>query len=337
MPQISLDEITAKRAFSMHDGVVYRAAKMPKSFNEEGRSAGFIMTDETKDSYGDIVIAKGGDLTRFESNPIALLNHDKNRVIGTWADVKRVAKRIEGVVTLAEPGTSEDVDKAFNLMRQGILRAASIGFLPLEWEIDRDEDGNWMGIKWTKWEMTECSVVSVPANPMALAKSIKQGNTLALDLLEEVLDTYTKTAAGLIVPRSELEEAHREATGNPLKVNVDISAMDGFAQFKSLVERAEAAAKALGGDDEPAATDEDEINLITKDVEDALEKAMEEFTVSSEELPEKHKGFVARLMERVRGVFREEEPEPPVIIEGSLERARALRERMKQIADKEAA
>lgn len=340
MTRPSLDEIQARRSFSMDEGVVYRAAQPGRSFNEEARSCKFVMTDETPDSYGDVVVASGCNLERFNSNPIALMNHNRNSVIGTWSDVKKVAKRIEGVVNLAEEGTSECVDMTFSLMRQGIIKAASIGFMPTEWEVMRDEEGNWAGIKWLAWDMTECSVVSVPANPAALAKSIKQGNTLALDFLEDVLDTYTKTAAGLIVPREALEEAHKEATGDRTSITVGINAdSEGMNQFKALVERAEAAVAALTKDDDK--NDVDEVVLMTKDVEDAVEKALEEFAPGVDELPEEQGGIVRSIFERIRSVFRsepepEEEPEPEYV-EGSVEAAKALRERIKSLAADKAA
>jgi len=72
---VSVDEYIGKRSLVAKDGIIYRAAKMPKTFNAENRSATFVMTDETVDSYGDIVRAKGAKLDRFESNPICLLNH----------------------------------------------------------------------------------------------------------------------------------------------------------------------------------------------------------------------------------------------------------------------
>ena len=130
--RVSPEEFIAKRALSAHDGKLYRSAAMPKSFKEDTRSATFLMTDETPDSYGDIVKAKGAKLERFANNPIALRNHRSDMVIGTWSEVEQKGTKVTGTCTLAEPGTSAVVDETFKLMKQGILRAASIGFMPLE-------------------------------------------------------------------------------------------------------------------------------------------------------------------------------------------------------------
>lgn len=212
---VSIDEYLGSRKLAAtDDGVVYRAIKAPRSFNPESRSARFVMTDETVDSYGDIVRAKGADLSRFVTNPIALLNHRADLVIGTWEDVEVKPKRVEGTVRLAEEGTAPHIDMTFNLMRQGILRAASIGFVPLAVEKIRDENGEWThGYDIKEWELLETSVVSIPANPSALAKAMRDGDRMARDLIEQVLDEYVKTPSGLIVPREEFEAAHKEGSG----------------------------------------------------------------------------------------------------------------------------
>ena len=228
MPQkthVSVDEFIGTRSLVSKDGIVYRAAKMPKTFDAKTRSATFIMTDETVDSYGDIVRAKGCNLDRFENNPICLLNHSASLILGSWSDVKRIVKRIEGTATIAEAGTAPHVDMAYNLMAQGILRAASIGFMPLKVERRLDDNGEPM---WSydilEWEMYECSVVSVPANPAALAKSMKEGSMMARDLLEEVLDNYVKMPSGVIVAIKDIEAAHKAGGGDKTAVMVDIPA-----------------------------------------------------------------------------------------------------------------
>lgn len=220
--EVSVDEYIGTRSLVEKDGIIYRAAKMPKTFNAESRSATFVMTDETVDSYGDIVRAKGCKLDRFENNPICLLNHRSDLILGSWSDVKRIVRRIEGTATIAKEGTAPHVDMAYNLMSQGILKAASIGFMPLKVERRLDDNGEPL---WSydilEWEMYECSVVSVPANPAALAKSMKEGSMMARDLLEEVLDNYVKMPSGVIVSIKDIEAAHKEGGGDKTVVVIE--------------------------------------------------------------------------------------------------------------------
>lgn len=333
MPEISIDEFLAKRKLSTHDGVVYRAAKKTKTFDAATRSATFVMTDETVDSYGDIVKAKGANLERFEANPICLLNHRSDLILGTWPTVERKPKALVGKAVLASEGTAPHVDMAFNLLSQDILRGASIGFMPTKVERRLDDDGEPM---WSyiihEWELYECSIVSIPANPAALAKSVKDGNMLARDLLEEVLDTYVKTPAGLIVPIEEYEEAHRDATGNKTtvltsKIELDAASLE---RLEDITKRMEAAAEkvAAGAHVEIEEIDEKEVDEIFEGISGSVETVIKEYEPKVDELDEpERKSRLSKLIESVRGVFTPPEPEKP-----DPEEQKALKERVEKIA-----
>lgn len=336
MPEISIDEFLAKRKLSTHDGVVYRAAKKTKTFDAATRSATFVMTDETVDSYGDIVKAKGANLDRFEANPICLLNHRSDLILGTWPTVERKPKALVGKAVLASEGTAPHVDMAFNLLSQDILRGASIGFMPTKVERRLDDDGEPM---WSyiihEWELYECSIVSIPANPAALAKSVKDGNMLPRDLIEEVLDTYIKTPAGLIVPVEDYEEAHREATGNKTTVltsKIELDA-DDLDRLEGITKRMEAAAEKVsrGATDPVEDIDEAEVDDIHKGIRTSVEKALEEFApqVDGVEEPER-KSALSKLIASVRGVFAPAEPPEPEKADPAVKEA--LRKEADEIA-----
>jgi HK97 family phage major capsid protein/HK97 family phage prohead protease len=129
----------------------------------------FVLSDATKDRMGDVIDPKGWQLDNFRSNPMALFNHNSSFPIGTWEDVKVQGGRLVGKLKLAARGTSDRIDEIISLVEQGILRAVSVGFSPIERK--PLDDG---GIKFTKQELLETSLVSIPANPAAvqLAKSL---------------------------------------------------------------------------------------------------------------------------------------------------------------------
>jgi HK97 family phage prohead protease len=341
MPKpVSIDEFLDKRSLTVRDGVVYKAAKMPKSFDQATRSAVFVMTDETTDSYGDTVRAKGADLSRFDTNPICLLNHRSDLILGTWSDVQNKGKRIEGRATLASEGTAPHVDMAYNLMSQGILRAASIGFMPkkLERKLDDKGEPTW-AYDILEWELYECSIVSIPSNPAALAKSVKDGNMLARDFLEEVLDTYERTAAGLIVPKAELEAAHKDATGN--RTTLTIEAPEWLGEVRALTERMEAAAKTVVGGTVELTIEEEPIDEVAKELEDSVEAVIKEIEPKVDELPEdqvERKGALTKLLDGIRSLFKADEPEKtdPVIEPAMADAATkdALRKQFDEIASR---
>jgi HK97 family phage major capsid protein/HK97 family phage prohead protease len=129
----------------------------------------FVLSDATKDRMGDVIDPKGWVLDNFKQNPMALFNHNSSFPIGAWEDVKVQGGRLVGKLKLAARGTSDRIDEIISLVEQGILRAVSVGFSPIERK--PLDDG---GIRFIKQELLETSLVSIPANPAAvqLAKSL---------------------------------------------------------------------------------------------------------------------------------------------------------------------
>lgn len=214
--KVSLDQLVSERQFSVRDGdkgpVFTKVFKAPTSWDSDARTARFVMTAQVKDRYGDIVISKGGDYADFMNNPVALWAHNSRGFpIGMWSDIKTIAgtpKRVEGTVNLAAEGTTPEADTVGKLLAQGMVRACSIGFMPKDWE-PIDEEHPWDGYQFNEWELLECSVCSIPANPAALVKAAGGDSGLALQAIELVLDEWTRTPAGTIVPRAAFEKAYR--------------------------------------------------------------------------------------------------------------------------------
>jgi len=142
--------------------IVYRTARQSDRDPSE-----YVLSDETVDRYGEIILAAGWDLSAFKKNPIALFNHHADAIVGTWENVRVEGRRLIGRLKLAEEGTSELVDKVRRLWKQGILKAVSVGFRPLDKE-PIDKESSWGPYRYLKSELVECSLVAVPANPNAL-------------------------------------------------------------------------------------------------------------------------------------------------------------------------
>lgn len=130
----------------------------------------FILSDETPDRVGDIIMADGWDLSEFKRNPVALYGHDHAAVIGKWDKVHVKSGKLYGTLVLADEGTSDRINEVRGLLDQGLLKAVSVGFAPVKWEpIDPDDKYGHKGVRFLKQKLLEVSVVAVPANPAALA------------------------------------------------------------------------------------------------------------------------------------------------------------------------
>lgn len=162
---------------AMEDRVYYREITMRADAKDLGdREFEFLASDETPDSYGDIVMLEGWDLRRYRKNPIVLFNHRSDTPVGSSPKtaVDDTAKALICRVKLADEGTSDFIDTLYKLLKQRIVRAMSVGFRATkDVEIRRDRDGNFIGLIFNGQELLENSIVSIPANPnsLSLAKS----------------------------------------------------------------------------------------------------------------------------------------------------------------------
>jgi len=124
----------------------------------------FVMSDGSVDRMGDVIEPDGWQLDRFRANPIALFGHNPGFPIGKWRDVGVRKGQLTGSLELMDP-VSDRLREIHAAVKAGVLRAVSVGF-----HSDKAEPlGKSGGLRFTEAELVECSLVSVPANPNALA------------------------------------------------------------------------------------------------------------------------------------------------------------------------
>ncbi|MCX7611851.1 MAG: HK97 family phage prohead protease [Ignavibacterium sp.] len=147
------------------------------TIDAEKREITHIITSDTVDRDGDIVIPEGGKFDNYERNPIVLFMHNQYYPIGKnlW---KKIVKDSTGTYLKVKTKITDKTELAndvFNLYSEGILKAWSIGFTP-NWnkvEEIKDEKGKFLGYKFNEWELLEYSAVSIPANPDAITEAYK--------------------------------------------------------------------------------------------------------------------------------------------------------------------
>ncbi|MCR5875161.1 HK97 family phage prohead protease [Phenylobacterium sp. J426] len=218
-----IDEfLSAREGFVKSGNVLVKANKAPPSWDADKRSARFIMSTEQEDRDRDIIVQAGGDLTEFLKNPAAPFAHRSyDFAVGSWANVEQLLtgrpKRLEGDLILLAEGEDEMADRVARHIAGGTLRACSIGFIPKSVERrevpeDKRDSYFWPGWMIHEWELVECSPCLIPANPGAMAKAALGGDTIAREILEDVLDNWAKhPETGLLIPREEFEAAFKSA------------------------------------------------------------------------------------------------------------------------------
>jgi HK97 family phage prohead protease len=134
----------------------------PAKASAGGRSYTFTISTAGVDRLGDSVSVAGWRLGNFAKNPVVLFAHDSSSLpIGkgrVWTD----GAKLKGAVQFSANGAAVE-----ELVKDGVLRATSVGFIPGTWELSRDPARKG-GINFLEGhELLEFSIVPVPANAEA--------------------------------------------------------------------------------------------------------------------------------------------------------------------------
>ncbi len=135
---------------------------------------------EDVDRLGDVIKSKGWVLGPFRKNPVFLWSHNYDqppigRALKVWVD--KETKRLMFNIEFADAETYAFADTIYKLYKGGFLHAASVGFIPLDWEGKDEENPNpkWEDNVFWKQELLELSGTPVPANANALVTARDQG------------------------------------------------------------------------------------------------------------------------------------------------------------------
>jgi HK97 family phage prohead protease len=176
----------------------------------EQRTVPFLISTASRDRYGDVIDASGWKLESYLQNPVVLWAHDYSSApIARAIEVTADRKALRAVDKFATRDQYEFADTVFKLIVGGYIRATSVGFLPLKWEIEDEgeEDNFFAPVHFLEQELLEHSVVPVPANPEALIEAKAEGIDL-LPVLEWAIRTLDEWEIhdGIVIPRKTVEE-----------------------------------------------------------------------------------------------------------------------------------
>lgn len=152
----------------------------------------YVASDETIDSYAEIIRARGWRFDLFRKNAPFVDSHDYStieKLLGTVVDFRVVgAELIERVQYARFPDTL--ADWAYRMVRDGFLKAVSVGFRVVRMASRFDSDkGPWItqlaelklndqaGVRaiYIEQQQIELSQCILGANPNALARAYKGG------------------------------------------------------------------------------------------------------------------------------------------------------------------
>jgi HK97 family phage prohead protease len=155
------------------------AIQVLKEF-EDGSSE-IVITTESVDRDGEVIEVDGWQLENYLANPVVLYAHDYRSVpIGRTLELRREPGQLVARFEFRQAANDADpINQIRAAWNQGILRAASVGFRPLEWRAMDDDDGTasdewyWGPKRYTRAELLEWSIVPIPANQEALRRAFE--------------------------------------------------------------------------------------------------------------------------------------------------------------------
>lgn len=185
------------------NGRAYSVVEL-KAVDETKRELTGIASTPTPDRYQDIVEPKGA---AYQLPMPLLWQHDAYTPVGNVIKAKTSNAGIEVVMRIAqtdEPGILKDeLDKAWQSVKLGLVRGLSIGFTAKEYNRIADTGG----IHFLSWDWLELSLVTIPANAEAALTGIKSLSERVayikrLDREQRAASgSIIKSPVGLITPR----------------------------------------------------------------------------------------------------------------------------------------
>ncbi len=171
----------------MHKYTYIMKRTEPTSSTKEKVS--FVASSATPDRYGDIINVQGWILDNYKRNNVILLNHDSNQLpIARGHVYVRNDKLIVDVEFDKEDERAAEVERK---VKAGFMNAVSVGFRPLESKsrselpTDHKYYGQ-RGMYYSKAELLEVSIVTIPANGEATMLEQKFYNAMKEEILREV-------------------------------------------------------------------------------------------------------------------------------------------------------
>jgi HK97 family phage prohead protease len=266
------------------DGLLRRSLDFEcRAINEEERSFEVIASTDTLDSHGDIV-EQTFDLKRYKKNPVVLWLHNSFGwfdgsdaedflPIGKAEGVKiEDGKLVAKIVLLAGTAAEEPlVDKIWRRIQQGVLRAVSIGFRPGKVTREENADTGKVTYRLSKNELYEISVVPIPSNPDAVAKSI----------------AFEREQLRRLAANETAREREEESNMDPKELQAQLDKVKGeLAVANANLEKAESAVK----------SETEKSAARVKELEDkvsGLELKCSELTTQCKQLTEQNAKYAA--------------------------------------------
>ena len=189
----------------------------------------YVASDESIDSYREVIRADGWRFNRFLKNAPFVDSHDYcalEKLLGKVVDMQIVGgKLVETVQWAIDVAENKLAQLGWKMTQGGYLKAVSVGFIPTRLVSPYDNSAQFnaelarLGLKpeagvrciYLEQEQIELSACIIGANPNALAKSYKAGviDDADLDLIS--IEVAKRETAGSAIDPADVELPRQRA------------------------------------------------------------------------------------------------------------------------------
>lgn len=228
--------------------------------HNEGRTIDFVISSEAQDRDGDVIEAAGWELGNFLKNPVVLFGHDHGGLpIGRASNMRVEGGNLKASVEFATMDQNPLAESVFRMVKDGFLKGASVGFMPIEFERDGD------GMRFTKQELLEFSIVPIPSNPEALVASKSINLAPVREFLVESLEDWQNTKHTMFATRKQVDRVAK-AIGKAIGKDA-ITFSEAHADGTPVAEKDEA----WNGAEQVKEADIDDLKVMSTFVDDVPE------------------------------------------------------------------
>jgi hypothetical protein len=161
--------------------------------DEKAGTVEYVASDETVDSYREVIRADGWRFDRFEKNAPFVDSHNYDSIaclLGKVVDFKVAGRKLVETVQWAKDVAENTLAQlGWRMLQGGFLPAVSVGFVPVRslWQNDEGWSQQLAELKldaktdvrrvFVEQQQIELSAVVIPANPnaVAIARAYKSG------------------------------------------------------------------------------------------------------------------------------------------------------------------
>jgi HK97 family phage prohead protease len=160
---------------------------------QDDRSVKFVITTGDADREKDVIDPNGWEVSNYLKNPVVLFAHDYDSLpVARTVSLKQQNDTLIAVAEFASAELNPMAERVFQMLKQGFLRGASVGFRPMAFTFNEARGG----VDFAKQELLEFSIVPIPANAQALmaAGLSDDDTTLLTDWAKDVLRRFDPSA-----------------------------------------------------------------------------------------------------------------------------------------------